>query len=292
MTQIVCSSRCIIGIYLALLAVTGQSLACTTSKWSSVQGDVSDTATAHFVGNCGLRVDLSGTAPARVEDATPAGLGTPVTEYAARFYAIDDNAVLSNGVALTLLAAVDSGDGDLFGVNLVGTSNGNALRIYAHNGTGIQDSTTVIAMPRGWRSLEIQWSAVAGTASLVLDGVADSITISGLSNSGQQVARVMLGAVAGNTTGASGSMDFDEFISRRTGTNGVVDKSCGTSGDSVVTVNNLTFLPGMKNCSASTSMSFGERVVFDSGSQVIVDSPVVVLGDGTHIPNGATFSVQ
>lgn len=272
-----------------LLALTGQSTACTTDAWSLAAGSMSADKLARFDGNCGLRVDLSGTEPAWVEDSTLGSLSTPVTEYVARFYTMTGDTVLSDGEALTLLSAVDSVDGDLFGVELVGTSGGNILQIYAHNGTALEFGATTVAMPKGWRALEIQWSSISGNASFGIDGVEHLISISGLNNTGQQIAKVMLGAVAGNTPGVSGTVDLDAFVSRRSDTTGLVDKNCSGS---IVNVDNITFLPGTKNCEALTSLSFGERVVFDSGSRVNVSAPVVVLTRGTHIPGGAVLSVQ
>lgn len=272
-----------------LLALTDQSIACTTLQWSTAVGNMSADGVARFEDLCGLRIDLTGTADTWVEDNSPGSEVVPVTEYVARFYAITDDTVLPDGETLILLTAISQTDSVIFGVELAGVSGENMLRIFADNGSVLEYGANTVAMPKGWRALETRWSSVSGIVSFGMDGIVDLISISGLNNSGQHIAKVRLGAVSGNAAGITGVIDVDSFVSGRGVSAGLVDKSCGGSA---VALDNVTFLAGTKNCIASTSIDFGERIVFDSGSQVNVDSPVVIMNPGIQIPAGAILSVK
>ena len=174
-------------------------------------------------------------------------------------------------------------------MELSGIAGQNILRIFADNGSVLEYGATVVAMPKGWRALEVSWSSVSGVFSFGMDGKGDLISIAGLNNAGQEVTRVRLGAVSGNAADITGILDVDSFVSARTDSAGLVNKDC--SGNAVA-LDNITFLPGTKSCSASTSMYFGERIVFDPGSRVTVDSPVVILNPGIQIPADAVLSVK
>lgn len=283
------SSKFILLSCMFFLAMTGQSIACSTSQWSASVGNMSANGTARFEDLCGLRIDLTGNTVTWVEDSSPGSLVVPVTEYVARFYAITDDMVLPDGETLTLFTAISQTDNDIFGVELAGVSGEDILEIFADDGGVLEYGATTVAMPKGWRALEIRWSSVSGNASFGMDGIVDLISISGLNNSGQQVAKVRLGVVSGNAAGITGVMDVDSFVSGSGVSAGLVDKSCSGSA---VALDNMTFLSGTKNCIASTSIDFGERIVFDSGSQVNIDSPVVILNPGIQIPAGAILSVK
>jgi len=271
------------------LVMSGQSIACTASEWSASAGNVTANGAARFEDLCGLRINLAGATEAWVEDNSPGAEAVPVTDYVARFYAIRDDAVIPDGRVLEVFAAYGHSGNLLFGLELAGISGDNVLRISADNGSALEYSAASVTMPRGWRALELRWSSVSGTAAFGMDGVADLISISGLNNVRQAVAKVRLGAVSGNADAITGAIDADSFVSGRGESAGLVEKEC--NGASVV-LDNITFLTGSRNCIASTSLGFANRTVFDPGSLVTVEAPVVTLHPGVLISAGAVLSVN
>jgi hypothetical protein len=181
--------------------------------------------TAHFSQNCGALVSLTSgdTTPAYVQDNSPAGEGA----YRARFY-VNARLLQIGGGGFDLFAAYDGTDptppanaGNAV-LRLVledagaGKKQLNAFaRLNSGNETAI---STPVPLPDGWRSIEIDWAKGAGTGhlSLWVDGKAQT-GLTGLSNDTETVNYVRWGAVAGLTSGTSGSFRLDDFASQRSG---------------------------------------------------------------------------
>ncbi len=277
------------GIFLMQQA---QALACSTQAWvdSNTGNAVTADAAAVYEGNCGLRLNLDGTSTGWVKDPTP-GTVPEVTEYVARFYAYIDDAQLTNGQGFTLFNALDSASIELFALDVIGSSSGPVLRMYAWDGS-VKEAANDVPVPAGWRAIVLHWTTGAGNGAIKLsvDRTQDVQTITGLSNAGQVIDSVNLGVVSGNGAGISGIIDVDAFTSRRTGSSGlIISKGC--SGTSVA-VENTTFLPGDITCTASTDLTFRNRVTFDPGANVIVQAQSVTLSRGTIVPSGAILDVR
>lgn len=261
----------------------GLAQACSTDKWSVHTGStVTPESEAVYEGKCGLRLNLDGTSSGMVTDATLAEANPAVTDYVARFYAYVDDAYLDNDQGFTLFNALDASLEELFGLELKGGSAGPVLQLYA----GDKNASAVPA-PLGWRAIIIE--RTSDRLSLWVDREKLQ-TISGLNNAGQSIDAVNLGMVSGNTAEISGIIDIDAFTSRRTGAAGMsVSKSC--SGTEIV--KNTTFLPGPAiTCRASQGLSFGDRVTFDPGANVIVQAGSTSFSPGISIPNGAVLEIQ
>ncbi|WP_456377012.1 hypothetical protein [Thiolapillus sp.] len=275
-----------------LLLQQGQALACSTQAWDDTNtgSTVTADAAAVYEGNCGLRLNLGGTSTGWVKDSTP-GTVPAVTEYVARFYAYIDDAQLANGQGFTLFNAEDASANELFGLEVKGSASGPVLHLYAWDGT-VKEATGDVSVPSGWRAISLHWTTGAGNGAIKLsvDRTQDMQVITGLSNAGQAIDSVNLGVVSGNTTGISGAVDVDAFTSRRTGPTGLmVTKGC--SGAQVA-VKNTTFLPGTITCTASTALTFDNRVTFDPGAIVTVQAPTVAMTPGTTVSPGAVLDIQ
>jgi len=269
----------------------GQALACSTSAWSSTEGTaVTAVNAAAYEGECGLRLTLNGSATGLVKDATPGTVTPAVTEYVARFYAYFDDAQLSNGSEFTLFNALDSGSNELFSLKARGTAAGPTLYL---EDAGSGKTTDNLLVPTGWRAIVLHWDTNgSGQLELIIDRPQDGMTetATGLSNSGQEIASIQLGAIT-NPSGVSGIVDVDSFLSRRAGTGGLmVQKSC--SGTDVA-LKNATFLSDNSlTCNVSGTLRFGSRVTFDPNTTVNIVAGSVAMGPGISIPQGATLDIS
>ncbi len=102
--------------------------------------------------------------------------------------------------------------------------------------------------------------------------------------------RRFLGLLNGNTANVSGSYDLDAFTSGRSGSMGMVSKSCSGSD---AHLDAATFLAGSNaTCTATTHMGLGRRVTVDDGASVELDAPEVYLAPGFSVSNGGTLKVH
>lgn len=182
--------------------------------------------TAHFSQNCGALVTLTSgdTTPAYVQDNSPSAEGA----YRARFYINARLLQVQSGGGFDLFAAYDGAD-----PTPPANAGNAALRLVVENaGAGKKQLTAFarlnsgneteiaapVALPDGWRSIEIDWAKGAGNGhlSLWVDGRAQT-GLTGLSNDTETINYVRWGAVAGLTSGTSGSFRMDDFASQRSG---------------------------------------------------------------------------
>lgn len=221
----------------ALMFGAQAASACAISAWTSATGlTAADTGepTAGFSrtsGACSLRVaNSNGTAGRFVTDATP----NNETSYRVRFYYFTGDV---------------TGSTDIF--QAVNTGNTNIIRV-AHNGSqlsffvnGVANPQTVTVVDNKYYSIELAWSAAAGTGAMTgtvtgnsgaatTAAVAGTVNFPALSNASDNITEVRLGMITGTaTTAALASAYFDEFDSRRTQNPGRLcrgDAGGGTAG--------------------------------------------------------------
>jgi len=269
----------------------GQALACSTNAWSSTEGSaVTAVNTAVYEGECGLRLNLNGTATGLVKDTTPGSVTPAVTEYVARFYAYLDDAQLNNGSEFVLFNALDAGSGELFSLKARGSAAGPVLYL---EDTGTGKTTNNLQVPAGWRAIVLHWNTAGnGELTLMVDRESDGLTqtVTGLSNSGQAIHSIQLGVIE-NSSGVNGMVDIDSFVSRRTGTGGlVIQKGCSGTD---VELENATFLTGSSlSCNVSGVLRFGDRVTFDPGSSLNITAQSVAMNPGLAVPHGSSLDIS
>lgn len=188
-------------------AFSAQAQTCTVSNWQGGATNLTDGDTGtqgasnrRYGGPCGLRVAVDGTAR-YVTDDSPQAEGT----YIARFYTFLNNA----GGNPVILFAADDGTDDQIQVWYNDPAGELTLRVFDNGGTP-QDLSVPVG--NGWHSVELVWEADAAAQVLFsVDGAADLST--SLDTSGLSIANAHLGNVNGAAGG--GSLDFDDFDSRR-----------------------------------------------------------------------------
>ena len=191
-----------------------------TSAWSSTSGTVSVTAPASLNGTpaYGLATTLGGTAGRYVADQSPIAEAS----YHARFYFSPNGALLANnnsGTGTTIFAGLDGAGtpNTIFAVQARRQSAGGGtyqvrLAVLRAGGTTTTNWYTISNAPH---SIEIAWqSSTTASASLYTDGTLRQ-TLTGLNTSAYLLETVRLGPSAGLASGASGTLYFDAFVSKR-----------------------------------------------------------------------------
>ncbi len=290
-------------LLIGAILFTAPVMACNLNAWSGVQDPgsaLSVTESARFDGSCGLHIDLDiGAATAYVEDTTPGSLSPPITAYVGRFYIYIGDMQLAEGDVIKLFSALDAASGPVFAVQLYAASGRLYSRLVATGDDGgtIDTSDGGLQFLPGWRAIEASWTASSGDGmddgelTISLDGIpgAEIDNLTGLDTDTLVIDSVQLGLLGGNTGTVTGFYDVDSFASGRTGTTGLVDKNC--SGVAV-TVENMTFLPGAADCTATGGLTLGHRVTFDPGSVTNLSGTTVTLQPGVRILQGAVLAVH
>lgn len=254
----------------ALMFGAQAASACAISAWSSATGltaaDTGEPTTPGFnrySGRCGLKVPNSNGGAGRfVTDTTPAS----ETSYRVRFYYNTGNV---------------SGTSDIF---LAENTDGTDIIRVAHDGTqlsffvnGVATGQNVTVVDDRYYSIELAWSAAAGTGALTgtvtgnsgqsaTAAVAGTINFPNLSNAADRIDTARLGLINGTITSA---VSFDEFDSRRTQNPGRLcrgdSNNSGTisSSDRSAITSELALPPvlalGQPDCNESTSVSASDR---------------------------------
>ena len=181
--------------------------------------DLSVSAAAKYFGAFGMQVQVSGAAPAYVEDDSP-GIER---RYRARFYVNAGALVLASGDELELFSAYAASGTRQFSVLLGRSGALNRLRLAIRRDDGVYVETapgSEIVLPREWHTVEIDWKAATsptssdGALAVWLDGQSRS-GLTGIENDLGQVGFVRWGAVAEVDATTTGSFLVDEFDSRR-----------------------------------------------------------------------------
>ncbi|MEM9598320.1 MAG: Ig-like domain-containing protein [Acidobacteriota bacterium] len=180
-------------------------------RWSASLGDVAVTPEAAFGGSA-LRIGVSG-ANAWVRDDSPSGAVTYRGDFT-----VDPRLGMEAGDDFNLLRAVDAQGRALLVVRARPQSRSFTLRLQAYEhagGGGLTSRGTSWVLPPAYPTrLGVSWSAAAGTAQLLLDGVAVA-TLTGLATDGLAIDRVSFGAAASTDAGTTGAVWLDDFVTRR-----------------------------------------------------------------------------
>ncbi len=195
-------------LLLGASGVHANEATCTLGNWSAKVGDTNLNAgpsganNRRYAGPCGLRVTLDGAA-AYLTDTTP----LTETVFNVRFYFFL-NTVTDD---VTVFQAED-GNNDPVITAAYDASENEVSVVFANAAT---DQTLVAEnVSTGWNSLEIQWEASATAQPKVVLGTADPVTgTAAIDTSGITIEAAKLGAIG--TVPATGSIDFDDYDSRR-----------------------------------------------------------------------------
>ena len=188
------------------------------AAWASTFGNVSVATGAARSGSFGMQVGLAGTAKSYITDPSP--MLEP--SYRARFHfnpnsALPVNNNAANGV--TIFSGLNGSDTAIFQVQFRRQNAGGGIyqvRLSVARAGGVTN-TSWFTISNTWHSIEIAWnSGTSVSASLYTDGTLKQ-TLTGLNTSVNKLATVRLGPSVGTLgTSASGTMYFDDFVSRRT----------------------------------------------------------------------------
>lgn len=205
----------------ALAAVLGFSLSaqaqisCTVGNWEGGSPGLSDDDAGtqgndnrRYGGPCGLRVPVNGDVR-YVSDNRPDG----ETEYLVRFYAFLDNA---GDAEVKIYQALDNADSEQISISYDPGASTLTLNVAHAGGTEPMMFTDV---QTGWHSIGFSWSA-DGAAEIefalnrnIPDG-GDNLTAP-LDTSGRSISEARLGNIEGANPSSAGSIDFDDYDSRR-----------------------------------------------------------------------------
>lgn len=209
----------------ALMFGAQAASACAISAWSTVTGLTQDTLNPanptnaagepglgykRYSGRCGLKV-VDAATPRFVTDTTP----NNESSYRVRFYYFTSNI---------------SGSTDIFQAR--NTAQTNIIRV-AHDGNqlsffvnGVANPQNVTVVDNKYYSIELAWSAAAGTGAMTgtvtgnsgnatTSQVAGTINFPNLSNAADNITEARMGLITGTPT-VTAPVFFDEFDSRRT----------------------------------------------------------------------------
>ena len=224
----------VVGLGLVLASSAADATNCTVDNWSlavELTDDNVGTQGANnrrYAGPCGLRVPVSGTLR-YLQDDTPANEAV----FNVRFY------FFLNDVTgdVTLFQAAASNNDPV--ITATYDQSASAIDVDIAHATATQTLVAEGVDVTSWNSLEIQWKADgAETAKVILVNadLTDEVIGSAVNTSELRIDRARLG-VLGVTSGATGSIDFDDYDSRRESVPGRLcrgltdpDRAVGNSG--------------------------------------------------------------
>ena len=189
---------------LGLIMAAQTTMACVTDNWFAVSdpndalasgpaGEDGKPAIARYSGVCAMQTAAD--TETWVEDNSPGG----IERIRGRFYVLADNSDVAR-----IYRGLNAGGSTIFDVAL-NPGNGNIELI----SSGITATCGGCANVGDWNSIEIDWDAGAGEMSLVVNGgTPETASFS----SAETVSAVRLG----NLNGATGTLNFDSYESRRT----------------------------------------------------------------------------
>ena len=206
-------------VFARRLAVAIALAACLVVTPLARAGSLDPTATAKYVGSYGLEVVVDGTSPAYVEDDSP----TAEPAYSVRFYVRLTDLDMANGDEFELFTAATAAESPVLRLSIFHDGSAPRLRVSALSDGGAETSVVAEALlVDGWRAVALDWRASSaagandGRLDLWIDGVAQT-GLAGLDSDTLRVDHVRWGAVGGIDAGTEGSLQLDEFESRRGG---------------------------------------------------------------------------
>ncbi len=241
------------------LSLNVQAQTCTIANWDAATGLANADAgtqggsNRRYGGPCGLRVQQDGTARFLTDNSPAAELS-----YIARFYTFLDNA---SGDAAIIFAA-DDGTNDQVQVWYNFPAAGDlTLRVFDQ--AAVANDFTYESIGNGWHSVELVWESSA-SAGIVFQLNTEAELTSTIDTSGIVLSSANLGNV---NAVAGGSIDFDDFDSRRVSRPGRLlvgdanNDGSITGGDLTSLVNELlgtSFSAGQPDCNEDGNITGGD----------------------------------
>jgi FtsP/CotA-like multicopper oxidase with cupredoxin domain len=185
------------------------------AAWSGTGGTPSVTGAAARTGSNGMEVLLAGTS------LTGYAIdNSPVAEpgYHARFYFDPNSTATGNNAQPDIFVGYDASSTPLFRVQYQRTQGGNATYRVRAIVTDAGGTTTSgwVNITDSWTSVEVAWqSANPATFRLYVNGILRQ-SITGLDTSAFKLETVWLGPSGNLGNNVSGTMYFDDFVSKRT----------------------------------------------------------------------------
>ncbi len=193
--------------------VGGSGATLAAGNWIRLDEDFSVASNSPFRAtlDSGLANDL-----AYLQDTSPDGHRS----YRAKFELRLDDLSMSAGDAIEIFNGYSSNGNVQFKLTL-GYDAGSMrkqLAVSARKDDGSFLTTPAgeeLPLETGWNKIEVDWQTGAGTGSLEVELNDSAVAnLSTIDNDSQQLDEVRLGNAGGATTTTSGSMDFDDFLSR------------------------------------------------------------------------------
>lgn len=222
------------GLGLIVAANTAEAANCTIDNWSSAveltnaNAGTQGANNRRYAGPCGLRVPVSSTLR-YLQDDTPAA----ETSFNVRFYFFLNDVT---GDVTLFQAAASNNDPVITATYVESTS---VINVDIANNAATQTLIAEGVDVASWNSLEIQWKADGEeTAKVILVNadLTDEVIGSAVNTSELRIDRARLGVLS-VSAGASGSIDFDDYDSRRESVPGRLcrgltdpDRAVGNSG--------------------------------------------------------------
>ena len=189
------------------------------TAWDASVIDVDDLSAAgyaDFYGYWGMQAVIDDTTSIYVQDNF--NPSEPESRYRARFYFDPNSLTMASGDILDLL--VTSGTTtDYASVQLRDNAGTYEIRVGVLNDSASWTDSAWYAISDAWTAIEIDWMAASAAAAndgyltLWLDGTSKE-TLSSVDNDTHELEKVMLGT-QGIESGTSGTLYFDDFVSRR-----------------------------------------------------------------------------
>jgi phosphatidylserine/phosphatidylglycerophosphate/cardiolipin synthase-like enzyme len=180
-------------------------------------GDLSTSSGSAYQSDYGLQALIDDIVVLRAIDSSPAD----ESQYRARFYFHPNSLTMNNNTAHFIFDGYDTDADDyLFRLELLYENGSYKLRPRIMKDNYATTNGSKYTISNAWHSIEIEWKKATavgannGYLSLWIDGTLVG-TISNVDNDLWTLDFVQLGATAGIDSTTSGSMLFDNFVSRR-----------------------------------------------------------------------------
>ena len=160
-----------------------------------------------------MQVVLSGNTPGYAIDISP----TVEPSYRGRFYFRPNATVTGNNNQITIFAGFDGANNTLFQVQYNRTNQGTTrVRAVVTRLGGTSTTPWVTISSNAWTAIEVSWqSATSSSFRLYTGGVLRS-TLTGLNTNAYKLETVWLGPSGTLSNQSSGTLYFDDFVSKRT----------------------------------------------------------------------------
>ena len=184
-------------------------IGCEAFLWA---GSQEVTPAARFKGNFGIRFDVGQGPDSFLNDGSP--LDEP--EYTARFYLCLNRLNLAEGNSIQIMAGLNSVGFVQFEAQIVKSGGIHRLVLRARLDNNSFVTSSAIALGRGWKAIQVIFTAGAGTGSL--QGLVEGdqvLELANLANGSSLIDVIRFGKMDETGIGNNGSFDMDDFESRK-----------------------------------------------------------------------------